>query len=63
MSDLDKDRLQEFFGRDFSDKDLEFFGSRLTRQLNALERLRAWEAELGLIEPATVPRVMKADER
>ncbi len=60
MSDIDKDRLQEFFGRDFSDDDLEYFGARLTRQLNALERLRAWEPELGLIEPATVLCVVKA---
>ena len=63
MSDIDKDQLREFFERDFSDEDLEFYGARLSRQLNALKRLRAWESELGLIEPATVPRVTKAGEQ
>ncbi|MDG2286909.1 MAG: hypothetical protein P8N43_15500 [Alphaproteobacteria bacterium] len=60
MSDIDAARLREFFGRDFSDTDLQFYGARLSRQLVALERLRAWEPELGLIEPATVTRIVKA---
>ena len=60
MNDIDKHRLREFFGRDFTDGDLQFYGARLSRQLNGLERVRAWEVELGLIEPATVTRVVKA---
>lgn len=61
MSEIDKNRLREFFGREFSDDDLAYFGARLIRQLSALERLRAWEPELGLVEPATVPRVAEPD--
>lgn len=57
MNDIDKERLRELFGRDFTDKELEYLGPRLARQRIALERLRAWEPELGLIEPATLPRV------
>jgi hypothetical protein len=57
MNEDDKHRLQEHFGRAFSDADLAFYGSRLVRQLNALERLRAWESELGMIEPTPVFRV------
>ena len=63
MSDLDKGRLREFFGRDFTDSDLRYYGARLSRQLNGLERLRAWEPELGLTEPATVTRIVKADSK
>jgi hypothetical protein len=62
MSELDKERIRKVFGRDFSDSELEYFGSRLVRLLNAIERLQAWEPELGLIEPATVPRVIKTEE-
>ncbi len=49
MNDTDKDRLREFFGRDFSDDDLQHYGPRLKRQLAALERLRAWEPELDVV--------------
>jgi hypothetical protein len=63
MSNLDKGRLREFFGRDFTDSDLQYYGARLSRQLNGLERLRAWEPELSLTEPATVTRIVKADSR
>lgn len=59
MSDADRDRLREFYGHDISDKDLEYFGARLARQLNALERLRAWQPELDLTEPATVPNISR----
>ena len=62
MTELNRDRIREVFGQDFSDDDLEFFGSRLARLLSAVERLQAWEPELGLIEPATVPRVATSDE-
>jgi hypothetical protein len=61
MSDLDKDRLREVFGREFTDGELQYYGARLSRQLNGLERLRAWEPELGLTEPATVTRIVKAE--
>lgn len=60
MAVLDKTRLRAFFGRDFTDAELGFYGARLSRQLNGLERLRAWEPELGLTEPATVTRIVKA---
>ena len=62
MNDDDKNRLRKHFGHDFSNADLQDYGARLKRQLNALERLRAWEPELGLIEPATVSRLMKATD-
>ena len=45
---------RETFGRAFSDEELEYYGPRLRRQLNAIERLRDLEADLGLTEPATV---------
>jgi hypothetical protein len=60
MSDLDKDRLLAFFGREFTDDDLAYYGARLSRQLTGLERVKAWEPELGLTEPATVTRIVKA---
>ena len=41
MSEINTDRLRDFFGREFSDNDLELYGARLVRQLNALERVRA----------------------
>jgi len=61
MSDIDRKRLREFFGREFSDADIEFYGARLMRQLDGLERLRAWEPELGLTEPAIVTRIVRKD--
>ena len=63
MVDTDRKRFREFFGRDLSDDEQERLGPILTRQLDALERLRAWEPELHLIEPATIPRTAKTDQR
>ncbi|MDP6343714.1 MAG: hypothetical protein QF578_24990 [Alphaproteobacteria bacterium] len=62
MSDIDKARLSEFFGREFSDGEIEAYGARLARQLTGLERLRQWEPELGLIEPAVVTRILRTAE-
>ncbi len=62
MNSIDKNQIHQFFGREFSDDELEFYGARLTRQMQALERLRAWEPELGSIEPATVTRMLRASE-
>jgi len=53
-----KARIEAAYGRQFSDEEVEHYGARLQRQVNALERLRVWESELGLIEPATVSRIM-----
>lgn len=64
MSEMDLQALREAclqtFGREFSDEELDYYGSRLQRQLQALERLRAWEAKLGLTEPATVSTLFGA---
>ncbi|MEM7408232.1 MAG: hypothetical protein AAF458_23285 [Pseudomonadota bacterium] len=54
---VDKTRLEEVFGRKFSDEELVHFGSRLRRQLDGLETIRAWEPHLDLTEPATVTRL------
>jgi len=54
---IDKAGLEAFFGREFEDEELAHFGSRLQRQMHGLQRLRAWESKLGLIEPATVTRL------
>ncbi len=59
MSESETERLREVFGEHLSQADIENYGPRLRRQLAAIDRLRAWEGELGGIEPAVVPRLVR----
>ncbi len=61
MSESETERLRAYFGHDLSEDDIENYGPRLRRQLAAIERLRAWEGELGGIEPAVVPCLLRGD--